>query len=40
MERMGKAGRERVKNVFNWDAKGAFMENLFNDLDNTKKLES
>ena len=40
MERMGKAGRERIKNVFNWDAKGAFMENLFNDLDNTKKLES
>jgi glycosyltransferase involved in cell wall biosynthesis len=31
--KMGEAGRERIKNVFNWDAKGAFMDNLFHELD-------
>ena len=34
---MGIHGRERIKNVFNWDAKGVFMENLLNELENTKK---
>lgn len=32
-KKMGEAGRERIKTVFNWDAKGAFMDNLFNELD-------
>lgn len=32
-ERIGKAGRKRIKEVFNWEAKGEFMEQLFNDLD-------
>ncbi|TXD47761.1 glycosyltransferase family 4 protein [Polaribacter sp. IC073] len=34
--KMGNAGRERIKNVFNWDAKGTFMENLLNELDNSE----
>jgi glycosyltransferase involved in cell wall biosynthesis len=31
--KMGEAGRERIKTVFNWEAKGAFMDNLFHELD-------
>ena len=34
--KMGNAGRERIKNVFNWDAKGVFMEDLLNELDASK----
>ena len=30
---MGNAGRKRIKNVFNWDVKGEFMEELLNELD-------
>ncbi|MFH5886175.1 glycosyltransferase family 4 protein [Halalkalibaculum sp. DA3122] len=32
-KRMGKAGRERIKNEFNWEAKGKFMERLLDELD-------
>lgn len=32
---MGAAGRERIKKVFNWDAKGEFMEKLLIELDNS-----
>lgn len=32
-EQMGEAGRKRIKEVFNWEAKGIFMEKLFNQLD-------
>ncbi|MDB9783028.1 glycosyltransferase [Winogradskyella sp.] len=34
---MGMHGRERIKNVFDWDAKGTFMENLLNELDSKKE---
>jgi glycosyltransferase involved in cell wall biosynthesis len=34
--RMGAAGRERIKTVFNWEAKGIFMENLLDELDKSK----
>lgn len=34
MKKMGTAGRNRIKNVFNWEAKGIFMEDLFNELEN------
>ena len=33
---MGAAGRERIKEVFNWEAKGLFMERLFAEL-NSKR---
>ena len=32
-ENLGRAARLRIKKVFNWDAKGAFMEQLFEDID-------
>lgn len=32
-QKMGDAGRKRIKEVFNWEAKGVFMENLFNEID-------
>lgn len=32
-KQMGEAGRKRIKEVFNWEAKGIFMEKLFNQLD-------
>ena len=32
-KKMGEAGRRRVKEKFNWDAKGCFMEGLFEKLD-------
>jgi len=32
-KRMGEAGRKRIKEVFNWEAKGEFMEQLLKDLD-------
>jgi glycosyltransferase involved in cell wall biosynthesis len=34
---MGMHGRERIKNLFNWDSKGTFMENLLNELDSKKE---
>ena len=34
--RLGCAARERIRTVFNWDAKGDFMENLFEELENSK----
>lgn len=34
---MGIYGRERIKNVFNWEAKGEFMEQLLNELDANKE---
>lgn len=34
--RMGNAARERIKKVFNWKAKGEFMEQLFKELENKK----
>lgn len=33
MQKMGAAGRKRIKEVFNWDAKGLFIENLLTELD-------
>jgi glycosyltransferase involved in cell wall biosynthesis len=36
--KMGMAGRERIKNVFNWEAKGEFMEQLLNELDSQKSI--
>ena len=36
--KMGVAARERIKNVFNWEAKGEFMETLFSELDAKKQL--
>lgn len=33
---MGNAGRDRIKTIFNWDAKGNFMENLFMELEQSK----
>ena len=35
-KRMGDAGRKRIKEVFNWEAKGLFMERLFAEL-NSKR---
>lgn len=32
-KRLGCAARERIRTVFNWDAKGDFMENLFNKIE-------
>ncbi len=32
-ERLGKAARQRVKNVFSWEAKGKFMEELFDNIE-------
>jgi glycosyltransferase involved in cell wall biosynthesis len=32
-ESIGDAASNRIKEVFNWDSKGVFMENLFKDLD-------
>lgn len=31
-EAMGKAGRNRIKEVYNWETKGLFVEQLFNSL--------
>lgn len=36
--KMGMAGRKRIKNVFNWEAKGVFIDQLLNELD--KKVNS
>lgn len=33
-KQMGEAGRRRIKEVFNWEVKGQYMENLFHELDN------
>jgi glycosyltransferase involved in cell wall biosynthesis len=35
-ERIGAAGRKRIKEVFNWQAKADFIEDLFDDLDSQK----
>lgn len=32
-KQMGDAGRKRIKEVFNWEAKGQFMDNLFAELE-------
>lgn len=32
-KQMGEAGRKRIKEVFNWEAKGQFMESLFYELE-------
>lgn len=32
-KRMGENGRKRIQDVFNWDVKGEFMEELFTELD-------
>lgn len=32
-ERLGQAARERIRNIFNWDSKGDFMEKVFEKLD-------
>ena len=34
--KMGETGRYRIKNVFNWEAKGVFINQLFNELDKEK----
>lgn len=31
--KMGVAGRERIKNVYNWNSKGIYMERVFSELD-------
>ena len=33
MRTMGEAGRNRIRNEFNWDSKGQFMEELFKELE-------
>lgn len=33
-KQMGENGRKRIQTVFNWEAKGKFMEELFAELDN------
>ncbi len=35
-KRMGEAGRRRIKEVFNWEAKGCFIEQLLEELDKKK----
>lgn len=35
-KQMGKAGRNRIRKVFNWDAKGRFMEILLKELELSK----
>ena len=35
-KRMGEAGRRRIKEVFNWEAKGHFIEQLLEELDKKK----
>ena len=35
-EQLGQAARKRIKDVFNWEAKGKYMENLFNDIESGK----
>ena len=35
-KQMGEAGRKRIKEVFNWEEKGRFMENLLKELDAKK----
>ena len=34
---MGQAVRKRIKEVFNWDAKGLYMQALFDEIDNKKE---
>ncbi len=36
-KKMGEAGRKRVKEMFNWNSKGEFMEKLFNELEHEVK---
>jgi glycosyltransferase involved in cell wall biosynthesis len=36
IDEMGSAGRGRIREVFNWDAKGEFMEELLGELDRNK----
>lgn len=36
-QRLGQAARERIRTVFNWEAKGAFMERLFAELESGER---
>ena len=36
-KKMGQAARKRIKEVFNWDAKGLYMQALFDEIDNKKE---
>ena len=38
-KKMGIAARERIMNEFNWDAKGNFMEKLFEELDQNSQFK-
>lgn len=37
IDEMGTAGRNRIREVFNWDSKGVFMEELLLELDSSTK---
>lgn len=37
-KKMGEDGRKRIREVFNWDAKGEFIENLLEELDAQNKF--
>ena len=32
-EKLGISARQRIKDVFNWETKGLFMEKLFNEIE-------
>ena len=34
-KQLGQAARKRIKEVFNWDHKGLYMEALFHEIDNS-----
>lgn len=36
-KQIGQAARKRIKEVFNWNAKGLYMEALFDEIDNRKE---
>ena len=37
-KQMGEHGRKRIREIFNWDAKGQFMEELFEELEEKKSF--
>jgi len=37
-KQMGESGRKRIKEVFNWEAKGVFINNLLDELDSKKQI--
>ena len=40
-DRMGEAGRSRVRELYNWDSKGRYMSQLYHEiLDEKSKLSS